>query len=86
VSDHICGFICKNPECERNNKIDDTFQFPAELEDSYLCVDCGWKNELDNEITQGPTRTAQPEAEVLSRLIEKQFRSHAVVNARGRLG
>lgn len=50
MSDHICGFICKNPECERNNKIDDTFQFPAELENRYLCVQCGWLNELDNDI------------------------------------
>ena len=50
MPDHICGFICKNPDCERNNKIDDTFQFPAELENSYPCVHCGWINELDNEI------------------------------------
>jgi len=50
MSDHICGFICKNPDCERDNGIDDTFQFPAELENSYPCVHCEWINELDNEI------------------------------------
>ncbi len=50
MSDHICGFICKNPECEHNNKIDDTFQFPAELEDGYPCVQCGWTNQLDKDI------------------------------------
>ncbi len=50
MSDHFCGYICKNPDCERKNKIDDTFQFPAELETSYPCDHCGWINELDNDI------------------------------------
>ncbi len=50
MSDHICGFICKNPECERKSKIDDTFQFPAELEDRYPCQHCGWINELESGI------------------------------------
>ena len=50
MSDHNCGFICKNQGCERNNKIDDTFQFPAELETSYPCLHCGWTNELEKDI------------------------------------
>ncbi|GJL77819.1 MAG: hypothetical protein NPINA01_08080 [Nitrospinaceae bacterium] len=50
MSDHICGFTCKNPDCEGNNKIDDTFQFPAELDDNYPCQHCGWINALDSGI------------------------------------
>jgi len=50
MADHICGFICKNPECEKTNKIDDTFQFPAELEDRYPCMHCEWINELDSDV------------------------------------
>jgi len=50
MSEHFCGFICKNPACEKNNKIDDTFQFPAELEERYPCLHCGWINELESDI------------------------------------
>ncbi|VAX27470.1 hypothetical protein MNBD_NITROSPINAE05-841 [hydrothermal vent metagenome] len=50
MSDHHCGFICKNSECERKNKIDDTFQFPAELDNAYPCSHCGWVNELESDV------------------------------------